>query len=206
MTDLVTPSDNPSGKPSNRPSVKPSGKPSEFSPAYTRYALGLLLAVATFNLIDRSVVNLLRVPVAAELDLRDWQLGVFTGPAFGLFYALSQIPIARLAHRGKRARLIAFALAFWSVMTMLQSAAVGFLSLALARAAVAMGDAGSCPWRRYRLVDRRLGPRAVWLAQRIADRRHARCAVGSAGAAHAARTHARLLDDHGCATTQRHGC
>ena len=85
MTDLVTPSDNPPGKQSNRPYVKPSGKPGEFSPAYTRYALGLLLAVATFNLIDRSVVNLLLVPIAAELNLRDWQLGVFTGPAFGLF-------------------------------------------------------------------------------------------------------------------------
>ena len=63
MTDLVTPSDNPSGKSSgkssSKPSVKPSGKPSEFSPAYTRYALGLLLAIATFDLIDRSVVNLL---------------------------------------------------------------------------------------------------------------------------------------------------
>ena len=105
-----------------------------------------MLAVATFDLIDRSVVNLLLVPVAAELNLRDWQLGLFTGPAFGLFYALSQIPIARLADRGTRVRLIAFALEFSSVMTMLQSAAVGFLSLALARAAVAMGEADSCPW------------------------------------------------------------
>jgi predicted MFS family arabinose efflux permease len=125
----------------------------EFSPAYTRYALGLLLAVATFNLIDRSIVNLLLVPIAADLELRDWQLGVFSGPAFGIFYALAQIPIARIADRGKRSRLIALALAFWSAMTMLQSAAMGFVSLAIARAAVAMGEAGSGPASQSILAD-----------------------------------------------------
>ncbi len=135
------------------PANSTAKKAGEFSPAYTRYALGLLLGVATFNLIDRSVVNLLLVPIAADLDLRDWQLGVFTGPAFGVFYALSQIPIARLADRSNRVRLIALALAFWSAMTMLQAAAVGFLSLALARAAVAMGEAGSGPASQSMLTD-----------------------------------------------------
>lgn len=125
----------------------------EFSPSYTRYALGLLLAVATFNLIDRSIVNLLLVPIAADLELRDWQLGVFSGPAFGIFYALAQIPIARIADRGKRSRLIALALAFWSAMTMLQSAVSGFVSLAIARAAVAMGEAGSGPASQSILAD-----------------------------------------------------
>ena len=133
--------------------LAPTEKPPEFSPAYTRFALGLLLGVATFNLIDRSIVNLLLVPIATDLNLRDWQLGVFTGPAFGIFYAVSQIPIARIADRGKRVRIIALALAFWSTMTMLQSLAIGFLSLALARAAVAMGEAGSGPASQSILTD-----------------------------------------------------
>jgi MFS family permease len=137
----------------NAPATPAAERPLEFSPAYTRYALGLLLGVATFNLIDRSVVNLLLVPIAQDLNLRDWQLGVFTGPAFGIFYALSQIPIARLADRGRRGYLIALALAFWSAMTMLQSVAIGFVSLAIARAAVAMGEAGSGPASQSILSD-----------------------------------------------------
>lgn len=128
-------------------------KATEFSARYTHFALGLLLGVATINLIDRSIINLLLVPIAQDLHLADWQLGMFTGPAFGIFYALSQIPIARIADRARRVTIIALALAFWSTMTMVQAAAVGFLTLAMARAAVAMGEAGSGPASQSLITD-----------------------------------------------------
>lgn len=128
-------------------------KDAEFSPRYTNFALGLLLGVATVNLIDRSIINLLLVPIAQDLHLADWQLGMFTGPAFGIFYALSQIPIARVADRARRVTIVAIALAFWSTMTMVQAAAVGFLTLAMARAAVAMGEAGSGPASQSMITD-----------------------------------------------------
>jgi MFS family permease len=128
-------------------------KPLEFGKRYTWLGLGLLLGVSTVNLIDRSIVNLLLVPIAQDLDLKDWQLGVFTGPAFGIFYALSQIPIARLADRARRVTIIAVALAFWSTMTMVQAAAVGFLTLAMARALVAVGEAGSGPASQSIIAD-----------------------------------------------------
>src|SRR5262249_39129824 len=104
------------------PSVE---KAPEFGQRYMYYGLGLLLGVAVFNLIDRSIINLLLVPIAQELHLSDTQLGTITGPVFAIFYALAQIPIAWLADRGRRGRVIALALAFWSVMTMLQSFALG---------------------------------------------------------------------------------
>jgi MFS family permease len=78
---------------------------------------------------------------------------LFAGPAFGIFYALAQIPIARFADRGSRVNVIALALAFWSAMTALQSMAAGFLTLALARAAVAFGEAGSGPASQSMLSD-----------------------------------------------------
>ncbi len=117
----------------------------EFGLRYSYYALAMLFGVTVLNLTDRSVVNLLLVPIGKDLELKDWQLGLFAGPAFAICYALVQIPIARLADQRRRAPLIALALAFWSSMTMLQAAAVGFISLALARAGVAMGEAGSGP-------------------------------------------------------------
>ena len=128
-------------------------RPFEFGRSYANYALGVLLGVSIFNLTDRAILAFLLVPIAQELHLSDGQLGLIAGPAFGIFYALSQIPIARFADRGSRVNVIALALAFWSAMTALQSFAAGFLTLALARAAVAMGEAGSGPASQSMLSD-----------------------------------------------------
>jgi len=128
-------------------------RPMEFGRGYANYALALLLGVGIFNLTDRAIIAFLLVPIAQELNLSDAQLGLIAGPAFGIFYALAQIPIARFADRGSRVTVIALALAFWSAMTAMQSIAAGFLSLALARAAVAFGEAGSGPASQSILSD-----------------------------------------------------
>jgi predicted MFS family arabinose efflux permease len=122
-----------------------TNKPWEFGKRYAYGALAILLGVGTFNIIDRTVVNLLLVPIGRDLNLSDGQLGLFAGTAFGIFYALAQIPIARIADRRPRAQIISLALTFWSSMTLLQSSAVGFVTLALTRAGVAIGEAGSGP-------------------------------------------------------------
>jgi predicted MFS family arabinose efflux permease len=125
----------------------------QFGRRYTHYALAVLLGVGTFNIIDRTVINLLLVPIGRDLQLSDSQLGLFAGTAFGIFYALSQIPIARFADRNRRGRIISMALAFWSAMTLLQSSATGFLTLAMTRAGVAIGEAGSGPASMSMLAD-----------------------------------------------------
>lgn len=125
----------------------------EFGKRYTYVALAVLLGVGAFNIIDRTVINLLLVPIGKDLQLSDSQLGLFAGAAFGIFYAFAQIPIARFADRKPRGRIISLALAFWSAMTLVQSSATGFFSLALARAGVAIGEAGSGPASMSMLAD-----------------------------------------------------
>jgi MFS family permease len=120
-------------------------RPPEFGWRYANYALGLLLVVGVFNIVDRSIIGLLLQPIARDLRLTDSQLGLFSGPAFGFFYALSQVPLASLADRVRRGRMIAGVLAFWSVATALQGFASGFLTLLAARAAVGFGEAGNAP-------------------------------------------------------------
>jgi predicted MFS family arabinose efflux permease len=90
-------------------------------------------------------VNVLLQPIAEEFDLTDTQLGFFGGTAFGIFYAILGVPIARIADRVPRKRIIALALAFWSAFTALQAAATGFLTLAIARVLVGVGEAGCSP-------------------------------------------------------------
>ena len=183
----------------------------------------MLLGVGAFNIIDRTVINLLLVPIGKDLQLSDTQLGLFAGTAFGIFYACAQIPIARFADRKPRGRIISMALTFWSAMTLLQSSATGFLTLALTRAGVAIGEAGSGPASMSMLADlfpphRRTRAFAILAAQapigaaigalvagfvarsdrlaRRADaRRRSRTDLRRDRVAHAARTHARLLAD-----------
>lgn len=117
----------------------------EFTPAQTRYSVALLIVVYTFAFIDRNIVNVLLQPISVEFGLSDTQLGFFSGTAFGIFYATLGLPIARIADRVPRKRIIAIALGFWSAMTALQAAAVGFWSLAITRVFVGVGEAGCSP-------------------------------------------------------------
>jgi len=109
--------------------------------------LWILLVVYIFNFIDRQIVNILAEPIARELQLSDTQIGLMTGLAFALFYTVLGIPIARYADRPttSRPRLIAIALATWSVMTALCGVAQNFWQLLLARVGVGVGEAGCTP-------------------------------------------------------------
>lgn len=112
-----------------------------------RLTLWILLIVYIFNFIDRQIVNILAEPIARDLDLSDTQIGLMTGLAFALFYTALGLPIARYADRSgtHRPRLIACALATWSLMTALCGLAQNFWQLLLARIGVGVGEAGCTP-------------------------------------------------------------
>ncbi|HEU4431553.1 MAG TPA: MFS transporter [Myxococcota bacterium] len=117
----------------------------EISRGRTRYSVALLIVVYTFAFIDRNIVNVLLQPISVEFALTDTQLGFFSGTAFGIFYATLGLPIAWIADRVPRKRIVAIALASWSAMTALQGLATGFLSLAVTRIFVGIGEAGCSP-------------------------------------------------------------
>jgi MFS family permease len=116
-----------------------------YSPAYLRYALGLLCVVYVVNFVDRQVLAILLQSIKTDLGLTDLQLGLLSGTAFGLFYATLGIPIARLADRSSRKGVIAVCTAIWSAMTALCGTASGFASLLLYRVGVGIGEAGGSP-------------------------------------------------------------
>lgn len=112
------------------------------SPGYRAYVLGILVLVYTFNFLDRQITGILAIPIKAELGLSDTQLGMMGGLAFAIFYTLLGIPIARLADRGSRTRIMTAALALWSAMTAACGFAHSFAQLFLARLGVGVGEAG----------------------------------------------------------------
>lgn len=129
--------------------------PTDGMGAGTRATLWLLLIVYIFNFLDRQIVNILAEPIKGDLGLTDTQLGLLAGPAFAVFYALLGIPIARHADKAgtNRVRLIALALAIWSVMTAVCGLAQNFVQLLLARIGVGVGEAGCTPAAHSLITD-----------------------------------------------------
>ncbi len=105
-------------------------------------ALGILVTVYMINFMDRQLFAVLQEQIRADLGLEDWQLGLLGGTMFAVFYATMGLPIAWLADRTHRVRLIGAACAVWSVFTALSGAANSFATMALARIGVATGEAG----------------------------------------------------------------
>ncbi len=105
-------------------------------------ALGVLLVVYLVNFMDRQVFAVLQEEFRTDLNLSDSQLALLGGTAFALFYATLGIPIAILADRTNRVRLIAAACIVWSVFTALSGMASNFIQMLLARIGVASGEAG----------------------------------------------------------------
>ncbi len=122
-----------------------TGSPASATVVALKWSMGLLFLVSFFNYMDRYMLAVLLPSIKQDLDLSDAQLGIISGTAFTLFYATLGVPIARLADRYSRRKIIAAALAVWSLMTALCGMAQNFVQLALARVMVGVGEAGATP-------------------------------------------------------------
>lgn len=125
----------------------------EFSPRYRAYVLFMLMGVNLFNFGDRAILGVLIQPIKEELGASDTEMGILTGLAFAVFYAVCGFPIARLADRGLRVRVIAWAMAIWSLMTAVSGLAGAYWHLLLARIGVGIGEAGGSPPSQALLAD-----------------------------------------------------
>lgn len=71
--------------------------------------MAMLLLAYTLNFLDRQIVGILAVPIKADLGLTDTELGLMGGLAFALFYTGLGIPIAMLADRHDRSKIMTVA-------------------------------------------------------------------------------------------------
>jgi MFS family permease len=81
-------------------------------------------------------------PIKADLHLTDTELGALGGFAFALLYSTMGLPLAWLADRRGRTRVIAASLAVWSAFTALCGAVSGFWAMFVCRLGVGVGEAG----------------------------------------------------------------
>ncbi|KKC24143.1 spinster family MFS transporter [Sphingomonas sp. SRS2] len=104
--------------------------------------IAMMLIAYTLNFIDRQIIGILAVPIKTDLGLSDGQLGLMGGLAFALFYTGLGIPIAMLADRHDRSKIMAVSLFVWSLMTAVCGLAQNFWQLFAARLGVGVGEAG----------------------------------------------------------------
>ncbi|MFM5953189.1 MAG: spinster family MFS transporter [Novosphingobium sp.] len=102
----------------------------------------LLTLVYVMNFLDRQILAVLIEPIKAEMRLSDTQVGLLTGTLFAVFYSCITLPVAMLADRWNRIRIVAVACFLWSAFTVLTGLATSFALLAVARIGVAFGEAG----------------------------------------------------------------
>ena len=108
----------------------------------THLSLALLALVYIFSFIDRQVLSILLEPIKQEFGASDTQMGLLTGLAFGLIYALLGIPVGRLADTKNRRNIVALCCGIWSLATAACGFATQYWHMLAARMSVAVGEAG----------------------------------------------------------------
>ncbi len=115
------------------------------SKRYRTIVLWLLTLMYVMSFIDRQIIGILSPFIKAEMGFTDSQLGWLKGLAFALLYSIVGIPIAWLADRYSRKKIVTASLIAWSAFTALTGMAGSFLHMFLARVGVGIGEAGGSP-------------------------------------------------------------
>lgn len=115
------------------------------SKRYRTLILCLLTLMYVMSFIDRQIIGVLSPFIKEDLGFTDSQLGWLKGLAFAFLYAIVGIPIAWLADRYSRKKIITISLIAWSGFTALTGSVSSFTHMFLARMGVGIGEAGGSP-------------------------------------------------------------
>ena len=108
--------------------------------AGTYVFLLFLTLINIMNFVDRQLLASFANWIVPELGLTDTEFGLLTGLVFLFFYSVAGVFMGMLADRYNRIRLISIGLALWSALTAASGAAKGFVSLAIPRLFIGVGE------------------------------------------------------------------
>uniref|UniRef100_B0T6M2 Major facilitator superfamily MFS_1 n=1 Tax=Caulobacter sp. (strain K31) TaxID=366602 RepID=B0T6M2_CAUSK len=122
---------------------------------------GRLLALLCFayllGFLDRIIFSLAVPAIKAQLLLNDQQLGLLSGLAFAVSYALFAPVAGYFADRRSRKQILMYAVAVWSLATAATALADSFWTMFAARAVVGVGEATLIPLAVSLISDTRTG-------------------------------------------------
>ena len=115
--------------------------------------LFFLTLLNLLNFVDRQLIASFANFIVPDLGLTDTQYGFLTTVPFIIFYSVAGLFMGVLADMVNRPRLIAFGVILWSVFTALTGAAKGFISMALPRMFIGIGESILTPTSMSLLSD-----------------------------------------------------
>lgn len=95
--------------------------------------------------MGRQIMSVMIEPIKNEYQANDTTIGVITGLAFAIAYAICGLYAGRLADRYNRTKILAVTLFFWSLATLLSGLATGLILLAVGRMIVAAMESATTP-------------------------------------------------------------
>ncbi|WP_373358735.1 spinster family MFS transporter [Acinetobacter lactucae] len=113
--------------------------------SYQWYVVIICMLAYILSFVDRQILSLMIEPIKQDLMLSDTQFSLLQGLAFSLFYAFMGIPIAALADKKSRIKIISLGIAFWSFATAACGLSKNFAQMFLARLGVGAGEAALSP-------------------------------------------------------------
>ena len=93
--------------------------PTPNSRRYAWFVLIMMVLLYLVNVADRYVASGLLEEIKKTFQVSDTFMGFLVGPAFAIVYTLLAIPIARLADRRSRVKIIVAGAIVWSGFTVL---------------------------------------------------------------------------------------
>lgn len=109
------------------------------------YALWVLAAVTLLRWVDQVVLVVGTEPMRKALSLSDVQIGVIQGLGITLCSALGAVPLAWLADKLDRRKVLAACIFVWSVATALRAYAMSFSDVMLSTMGMAIAEAALTP-------------------------------------------------------------
>ncbi|WP_374574861.1 spinster family MFS transporter [Phenylobacterium sp.] len=116
--------------------------------------LVLLTLMNVLNFVDRQLLASFANYIVPDLGLSNTEFGLLTGLVFIVFYAVAGLFMGGLADLVNRPRLIAAAMLAWSALTAASGMARNFVTLALPRVFIGVGESALTPTAMSLLADR----------------------------------------------------
>jgi MFS family permease len=105
----------------------------------------MLALIYIMGTVDRAVLSVIAEPLKLQFHLSDQQVGILTGTAYSLTYALAVLPMGRLVDRVDRRALLAVTVGIWSMLTAACALSSSFIALIVARMGVGAAEAPVMP-------------------------------------------------------------
>lgn len=116
--------------------------------------LCLLTLLNVLNMLDRNLMSAFANYIVPDLGLSNTEYGLLTGLVFLIFYSVAGLYMGMLADTVNRTRLISFGVTLWSALTAASGLAWNFVSMAIPRMFIGVGESILTPSAISLLADR----------------------------------------------------